>query len=324
MSRTARKKKPFFRSLYRAEGQQVAPGDTYTNTSHMFTGAKRVSTLKAYQAPVEEGGLGITDFDKAVDWGNFNFLTRPIFWLLNFFANLTGNYGVAILLMTLVIKAILFPLANKSYASMANMRKVQPEMTALRERYQDDKMKQQQEMMALYKKHNINPLAGCLPILIQMPIFYALYKTLFVTIETRHEGFLYIRDLSDRDPAMLFNLFGLLPYDPSAVPVVGIIIGIGLLPLLMGAAMWVQMKLNPPPPDPVQAQIFAFMPLIFMFIFAPFATGLVLYWFWNTFLGVIQQYYIMRRNGTDVDLFGNIRKSFQRKAAAANENKPAE
>ncbi|MCI5046643.1 MAG: membrane protein insertase YidC [Aquisalinus sp.] len=307
------KDRPVFNSLYRGDETRVEAGTTYTNTSYIFAGAKRVDILKSYEKPVEDGGLGIRDFDKAVDWGNFFFLTRPIFTVMHFFAVLTGNYGVAILLLTIVVKLLLFPLANKSYASMANMRKVAPELTKIRERYETDKMKQQQEMMALYKKHNINPLAGCWPMLIQMPVFYALYKVLFVTIETRHEQFLYIQDLADSDPAMIFNLFGLLPYDPSAIPVLGFILGIGLLPLLMGATMWVQMRLNPPPTDPVQAQVFAFMPIIFMFIMAPFAAGLVLYWFWNTFLGVLQQYYIMKKHGTEVDLLGNIKATLSGK-----------
>ncbi len=317
------KEKPFFNALYRGDSTTLAQGESFNTTAYVFGGAKQVSLLKSYQKPVADGGLGIQDFDKAVDWGNFFFLTRPIFWLMSFFAGLTGNYGVAILLLTIVVKLILFPLANKSYASMANMRNVAPEMTKIRERYTDDKMKQQQEMMALYKKHNINPLAGCLPMLVQMPVFYALYKTLFVTIETRHEGFLYIQDLSAADPAKIFNLFGLLPWDPSSVPVIGIVLGIGLLPLMMGATMWVQMRLNPPPADPVQAQVFAFMPLIFMFIMSPFAAGLVLYWFWNTFLGVVQQYYIMKKHGSDVDLIGNIKETFSRKkpdADTANDN----
>ncbi len=316
------KDQPIFNALYRGNDTIVAAGESFSITSNIFAGAKRVEILRGYQKPFEDGGLDIRDFDKSVDWGNFFFLTRPIFFLMHFFANLTGNYGVAILLLTIVVKAFLFPLANKSYVSMANMRKATPEMTRIRERYADDKMKQQQEMMELYKKHNINPVAGCLPMLVQMPVFYALYKTLFVTIETRHEPFLYIKDLSASDPAMIFNLFGLLPYDPSAVPLLGIVLGIGLLPLMMGAAMWVQMRLNPPPSDPVQAQVFAFMPIIFMFIMAPFAAGLVLYWFWNTFLGVVQQYIIMKRHGTEVNLIGNIKDTFKKKPATegANDN----
>ncbi|NHK26646.1 membrane protein insertase YidC [Parvularcula flava] len=316
---------PVYRSQYRGAQQVVEPGETWTYQGYMFGGAKRMEILNHYEEPVEEGGLGVLDFDKAVDWGNFFFLTRPIFWLMHFFAELTGNYGVAILLLTLVIKAVLFPLANKSYASMAGMRKVQPELKKLQERYKDDKMKQQQEMMALYKKYNINPLAGCLPVIMQMPIFFALYKVLFVTIELRHEPFLYIQDLTAPDPAVLLNLFGLAPWDVATIPVVGTYLAIGLLPILMAIAMFFQTKLNPPPPDPTQAMIFNFMPLIFLFIFAPFPAGLVLYWFWNTFLGVIQQYVIMKRHGADVDIFGNIKQSFgkngEKKPASANDSK---
>ncbi|MCQ8184926.1 membrane protein insertase YidC [Parvularcula maris] len=303
---------PTYRSSYQLDGFYLAAGEATTVTSNMFAGAKVVEVLRGY-----EDGLGISDFDKAVDWGMLFFLTRPIFHTMHFFAELTGNYGVAILLLTLVIKALLFPLANASYKSMANMRKVTPEMTRIREKYAEDKLKQQQEMMALYKKHKINPAAGCLPVLLQMPIFFALYKVLFTTIEIRHEPFLYISDLSEQDPTSFLNLFGLLPFDPTGIPFIG---AIGVLPLLMGAAMWVQTKLNPPPADPVQAQVFGFLPLIFIFIFAPFAAGLVLYWFWNTFLGVVQQYFIMKRAGVEVDLVGNIKQTFQRKPA----EKPAE
>lgn len=307
---------PLFRSRYELGQEAVPAGMQITRTSHLYGGAKEVDILREYQRE-----LNISRFDWAVDWGNFSFLTRPIFNTLSFFHGLSGNWGVAILLLTLVIKAFLFPLANLSYKSMAGMKKVQPELKKVQERYKDDKMKQQQEMMALYKKHKINPAAGCLPILAQMPIFYALYKTLFVTLELRHEGFLYIRDLSEQDPTNIFNLFGLLPYDPTLIPLIGPFLGLGILPLLMGAAMFVQTKLNPPPPDPTQRMIFGLMPLIFMFIFAPFAAGLVLYWFWNTFLSVIQQYVIMKRQGADVDILGNIKESFGKKQAAANENK---
>lgn len=307
---------PTYRSSYQLEGFFLEPGQEHTVTSRMFAGAKVVETLRGY-----EDDLGISDFDKAVDWGMLFFLTRPIFHLMHFFAVLTGNYGVAILLLTLCVKALLFPLANASYRSMAGMRKVAPEMTRIREQYSEDRMKQQTEMMALYKKHKINPAAGCLPVLLQMPIFFALYKVLFTTIEIRHEGFLYIRDLAEQDPTTIFNLFGLLPFDPTVAPLIGGFLGIGILPLLMGAAMWVQTKLNPPPADPIQAQVFGFLPIIFIFIFAPFAAGLVLYWFWNTFLGVVQQYFIMKRAGADVDLLGNIRQTFQKKPS---EEKPAE
>ncbi|MEM1409554.1 MAG: membrane protein insertase YidC [Pseudomonadota bacterium] len=307
IERLQKAKAPTYRSSYQLEGFFLEPGQEATVTSHLFAGAKVVETLRDYETE-----LGITDFDKAVDWGMFFFLTRPIHWGLHFFGVLTGNYGVAILLLTLVIKALLFPLANASYRSMAGMRKVAPEMKRIQERYKDDKMKQQQEVMGLYKKYKINPAAGCLPVLMQMPIFFALYKVLFTTIEIRHEPFLYIPDLSEQDPTTIFNLFGLLPFDPTLAPVIGPFLGLGILPLLMGAAMWVQTKLNPPPADPTQALVFSFLPLIFMFIFAPFAAGLVLYWFWNTFLGVVQQYFIMKGAGADVDLIGNIKSTFSK------------
>ncbi len=295
--------KPIFRATYALPERSLAAGETLTLTSHIFGGPKDVDVLKSYEAKPDDGGLGVTDFDKAVDWGRYEYwMTRPIFYTLNFFGDLTGNFGVAILILTLIVKALLFPIANKGFESMAKMKKLQPEVESLRKRYADDKMKMQQEMMALYKKEKMNPLAGCLPLLIQMPIFFALYKTLFVTIEMRHEPFiLWIKDLSAPDPTTIFNLFGLLPWDPTAVPVIGAFLGIGVLPLLMGVSMWFQTKLNPPPTDPVQAQVFAMLPFVFVFIFAPFAAGLVLYWFWNTFLGILQQWFIMKRNGVSVD-----------------------
>ena len=299
---------PIFQSLYSLTPRTLDPGKSITLVSHLFSGAKDVDILQKYERPVAEGGLGIWDFDRAVDWGNFWFLTRPIFWTLNYFGDLTGNFGVAILILTLIIKALLFPLANQAYASMAKMKKLQPEVQKLQARYKDDKTKLQQEMMALYKKEKMNPLAGCLPILVQMPIFYALYKTLFVTIELRHEPFiLWIKDLSAPDPTTIFNLFGILPYDPTALPLVGTFLGVGVLPLLMGVGMWFQMKLNPPPPDPVQAQIFALMPIMFTFLFASFAAGLVLYWFWNTALSILQQMLIMKRHGVKVDWAANFK-----------------
>ncbi len=293
---------PIFRAFYSLPARALAPGESLTLTSNIFGGAKDVDILQSYEAPPDKGGLGVHDLDKAIDWGHLFFLTRPIFYTLNFFGDLTGNFGVAILILTLIIKALLFPIANKGYESMSKMKKLQPEIEKLKSRFGDDKMKMQQEMMALYKKEKMNPLAGCVPILFQMPIFYALYKTLFVTIEMRHEPFiLWIKDLSAPDPTTIFNLFGLLPYDPTALPVIGSFLGIGVLPLLMGVAMWFQTKLNPPPADPVQAQIFGMMPFIFVFIFAPFASGLVLYWFWNTALSILQQWVIMKKNGVKID-----------------------
>ena len=309
---------PIFRATYALPERTLAPGEALTLESHVFGGPKDVDILQSYEASPDDGGLGVRDFDKAVDWGHLFILTRPIFYTLDFFGDLTGNFGVAILILTLIVKGLLFPIANKGFESMAKMKKLQPEIESLRKRYADDRMKMQQEMMALYKKEKMNPLAGCLPILIQMPIFYALYKTLFVTLEMRHEPFiLWIKDLSAPDPTTIFNLFGLLPWEPTAVPVVGAFLGIGVLPILMGVAMWFQTKLNPPPTDPVQAQVFAMLPFVFVFIFAPFAAGLVLYWFWNTFLGILQQWLIMKKNGVEVNLMERMPFTKAKKKAPA-------
>ncbi len=298
---------PVFRVTYTLAQRVLEPGATVTLQSHLYGGSKDVDILQSYEKSTADGGLGVWDFDKAIDWGHLFFLTRPIFYTLNFFGDHLGNFGLAILLLTLIIKALLFPLANKSYESMAKMKNLQPELEKLKERYPDDKMKLQQEMMALYQKEKLNPLAGCLPILFQMPIFYALYKTLFVTIELRHEPFIFwIKDLSAPDPTSVFNLFGLLPYDPTALPVIGAFLGIGVLPLLMGVAMWFQTKLNPPATDPVQQQVMTMMPIMFTFLFASFASGLVLYWFWNTVLSILQQWLIIKRNGGTVDWGANL------------------
>ena len=309
--------KPIFEAFYLMPSETIAPGQSTTHNSYVFGGPKDVDLLQSYEALPEKGGLGVHDFDKAVDWGHLFFLTRPIFYTLDFFGDNLGNFGVAILILTLIIKLILFPLANKGYESMSKMKKLQPEIKKLQERYSEDKMKLQQEMMALYKKEKMNPLAGCFPILLQMPIFYALYKTLFVTIELRHQPFLYIKDLSAPDPTTIFNLFGLITFDPTSLPMIGAFLGIGVLPVMMGVAMWFQMKLNPPPADPVQAQIFGMMPFVFVFIFAPFAAGLVLYWFWNTALSILQQWFIMKKNGVKVDLGERIKLPWLKKSAAS-------
>jgi YidC/Oxa1 family membrane protein insertase len=307
---------PVFRANYALAERVVAPGATVELTSHIFAGAKDVDILRSYERPVEKGGLGIWDLDRAVDWGNFFFLTRPIFWLLNYFGNLTGNFGVSILILTLVVKALMFPLANSAFDAMSKMKKLQPKLEELKTRAGDDKMKLQQEMMELYKKEKINPLAGCMPILLQMPIFYALYKTLFVTIELRHEPFIgWLKDLSAPDPTSIFNLFGLLPFEPTAVPVIGAFLGIGVLPLLMGVAMYVQTKLNPPATDPIQQQVLTMMPFIFVFLFASFASGLVLYWVWSTVLSIAQQWFIMKKNGVTVD-WSNLLPFLKPKTAA--------
>ncbi|MEL7029347.1 MAG: membrane protein insertase YidC, partial [Pseudomonadota bacterium] len=290
--------KPVFQSSYILGPERIEPGAAIEAEAQFFAGAKKVRLLRGY-----ERELGISAFDRAVDWGHLFFLTRPIFMMMNFFGQLTGNYGVAILLMTLCIKIIFFPLANQSYVAMSKMKKLQPQMTEMRERYKDDRMKMQQEMMDLYKREKLNPLAGCLPILVQIPVFFALYKVLFVTIELRHAPFFgWVQDLSAPDPTSLFNLFGLLPYDPTAVPLIGAFLGIGVWPMLMGVAMWFQTKLNPPPADPIQQQIFALMPIFFTILLAGFASGLVIYWWWNTVLSIAQQWLIMKRMGVEVDL----------------------
>jgi YidC/Oxa1 family membrane protein insertase len=252
--------------------------------------------------------LSLNRFELLIDWGWFYFITKPLFKLIDWFFHLVGNFGFAILIVTVLIKIVFFPLANKSYASMAKMKAVQPEMVAIRERYGDDKMKQQQALMELYKKEKINPLAGCLPIVVQIPVFFALYKVLFVTIEMRHAPFIgWIKDLSAPDPTNLFNLFGLIPFDPTVLPVVGQFLHLGFWPIVMGLTMFVQMKLNPAPPDPTQKMIFDWMPLIFTFMLAGFSAGLVIYWAWNNTLSVTQQAFIMNKHGAKIELWDNLR-----------------
>jgi YidC/Oxa1 family membrane protein insertase len=280
--------------------RDVAPGASTKVMHRLFAGAKIVSAVDKYAE-----NPGIQRFDLAVDWGWFFFLTKPIFLLLDWLYSIVGNFGVAILLLTVILKAVFFPLANKSYESMTKMKKIQPEMTAMRERLKDDPQKMQQEMMALYKREKVNPVSGCLPMLLQIPVFFSLYKVLYVTIEMRHAPFFgWIQDLSAPDPTSIFNLFGLLPY---AVPAFLIL---GLLPFLNGIVMWVQMKMNPPVPDPAQQQIFAIMPWLFMFMLASVPAGLVFYWIWNGVLSVAQQYVIMRRMGVEVHLFENLKTSW--------------
>jgi YidC/Oxa1 family membrane protein insertase len=292
--------------------QTIAPGASADNTQRLFAGAKEVRVVDGYK-----DSLGIKNFDLLIDWGWFYFITKPLFNVIDFFYHLVGNFGVSILIVTVLLKLLFFPLANRSYRSMAKMKAVQPEMIAIRERYADDKMKQQQALMELYKKEKINPVAGCWPVLIQIPVFFALYKVLFVTIEMRHAPFFgWIKDLAAPDPTSVFNLFGLLPYDPGAVPVIGHFLMLGVWPLIMGFTMWLQMKMNPEPPDPVQKQVFSWMPLIFMFMLGSFPAGLVIYWAWNNLLSVTQQYFIMKRNGVKVELWDNLRGTFGRKAVA--------
>jgi len=273
---------------YRGAAQPVAPGASVEETHRLFAGAKEVKLLGRYKEQ-----LGIPKFDDAVDWGWFYFLTKPIFQALDFIYGMVGNFGIAILILTVIIKALFFPLANRSYVMMSRMKALTPEMTKMRERFGDDRQKLNQEMMALYKRHQVNPLSGCLPIALQIPVFFSLYKTLFVTIEMRQAPFYgWVHDLSAPDPTTVLNLFGLLPFHPPAMldP-----ISIGAWPLIMGVTMFLQQKLNPQPADPIQAKVFMFMPLIFTFMLAHFAVGLVIYWSWNNLLSMAQQWVIMRR-----------------------------
>ena len=265
----------------------IAPGQTIEIAEHMFVGAKEVNLLDRYSTE-----LNIPLFDRAVDFGWFYFMTKPMFHVLNFFYKAIGNYGLAIMCLTLLVKLVMFPLANKSYKSMSAMKALQPEMEKLRERFKDDREGMQRELMALYKREKVNPVSGCLPIVVQIPVFFALYKVLFVSIEMRHAPFFgWIHDLSAPDPTSIFNLFGLLPFTPPHF------LMIGVWPLIMGATMFFQQKLNPQPPDPVQAKLMQYLPLVFIFMFASFPAGLVVYWAWNNSLSIAQQWYIMKRHG---------------------------
>ncbi|MBN8939277.1 MAG: membrane protein insertase YidC [Rhizobiales bacterium] len=278
----------------------IAPGATAETATRLFAGAKEVAVVDGYA-----NSLNVDRFDRLIDWGWFYFITKPLFTVMDWIFLKTGNFGIAILLVTLLVKGLFFPLANKSYASITMMKKVQPEMMEIRDRFADDKMKQQQELMALYKREKINPLAGCWPIIIQIPVFFALYKVLFITIEMRHAPFFgWIHDLSAPDPTSLFNLFGLLPF---TVPH---FLLIGVWPLIMGVTMWVQMQMNPAPTDPIQATFFKWMPIMFTFMLASFPAGLVIYWAWNNTLSVLQQAVIMRRYGVKLELWDNMKSMF--------------
>lgn len=269
----------------------VQPGASNQSTTRLFAGAKRVTLLDSYAEK-----LGVVNFDLAVDFGMFYFLTKPIFYALHYMHEILGNFGTAILLLTVAIKLVLFPLANKSYVAMSKMKKLQPEIKKLQERFKDDKARLNQEMMALYKKEKANPAAGCLPILIQIPIFFSLYKVLLVTIEMRHAPFFgWVQDLSAKDPTSIWNLFGL--FDWNYIAYIPGPLDIGVWPIIMGFTMWLQQRLNPQPTDPVQAKVFTFLPFIFTFLLASFAAGLVIYWAWNNALSILQQWLIMRRMG---------------------------
>jgi YidC/Oxa1 family membrane protein insertase len=258
-----------------------------SNNFRLFVAAKEVNTIDSY---AEE--QNINKLDLVIDWGWFYFFTKPLFFVIDYLFKLSGNFGIAIVLITLAIRALFFPLANFSFRSMAKMKAVTPEMTRLKELHKDDKVKLQQEMMALYRKEKINPASGCLPVLIQIPFFFAIYKMLFISLEMRHQPFFgWIKDLSAADPTSIFNMFGLIPWDPPSFMIIGI------WPILMGASMWVQQKLNPAPTDPVQAKIFAFFPLFLTIILASFPSGLVVYWTINNILTIAQQW-VINKNTT--------------------------
>lgn len=268
----------------------IAPNGSAEAGFHMFAGAKQLKLLDAYGEK-----FGITLFDRAIDFGWFYFLTKPFFYLLQILHTALGNMGYAILALTVLIKAAMFPLANKSYKSMSKMKNLQPEMKKLQERFPEDKVRLQQEMMALYKREKVNPVSGCLPMLVQIPVFFALYKVLFVTLEMRHAPFVgWIHDLSAPDPTTIFNLFGLIPWD--AVNTLPSFMHLGVWPLIMGVTMYLQQKLNPQPTDPIQAKMMSFLPIVFTFLLANFAAGLVIYWAWSNTLSILQQWVIMRKS----------------------------
>lgn len=274
-----------YRVNFVEDARTIPAGGSTSVTNAVFAGAKEVELIDDY-----EDKLAIRMFDRTIDWGWFYFLTKPIFYALKFFYGIVGNFGIAILLLTVCIKGVLFPLANKQFESFAKMKVIQPKMKALQERFKEDKPKLQQEMMELYKKEKVNPLSGCLPIFVQIPIFFSLYKVLFVTIEMRHAPFFgWIKDLSAPDPLTPLNLFGALDFSPPSF------IAIGIWPIFMGISMWLQQKMNPTPMDPMQAKIMSFLPIIFTFILAPFAAGLVVYWTWNNLLSIAQQWVIQRK-----------------------------
>ena len=274
-----------YQTDYLSPAVTVAPGSSATDVSHLFAGAKEVAVVNAVR-----DDLGAPLFDRSIAWGWFWFIAQPIYNLLEWLNSKVGNYALAIVCLTLIVRAVLYPIANKQYASMAKMKIFAPKMKEIQEKYKDDKVKQQTAMMELYKAEKINPLAGCLPILLQIPIFYALYKTLLISTGIRHQpGFLWIKDLSAPDPLTPINLFGLLPFDPPAM------IALGILPIILGITMFVQFRLNPQPMDEIQQKVFAWMPWLFMFMMAPFAAGLQLYWIVNNLVSILQQWVLLRK-----------------------------
>ena len=277
----------------------VQPGAKALYQDQLFAGAKVVRTIQAIGDKYQ-----VKRFDLMIDWGWFGYITKPMFYLLEFIKGIVGSFGIAILIATVLVKLAVFPLANKSYASMSKMKKLQPEMAKLKELYPDDKAKQQQGMMELYKREKVSPISGCLPVVVQIPVFFSLYKVILTSIELRHAPFFgWVHDLSAADPTNLFTLFGLIPWSPP------LFLSLGVWPILMGITMWVQMRLNPTPPDPMQASRFNWMPIMFTFMLGSFPVGLVIYWAWSNSLSILQQSVIMKRNGVDIDLLGNIRNS---------------
>ncbi|MAS41897.1 MAG: membrane protein insertase YidC [Rhodobacteraceae bacterium] len=304
----SRQEGPEYRTEMRLPVVTVAAGATAQAETQLFAGAKEYNTIVAYE------DAGVPRFIDSIDWGWFFFLTKPFAQLLLFYEGLIGNMGWSIIAMTLTVKIVLFPLAYKSYVAMSKMKKLQPEMEKIKERVGDDKMKMQQEVMALYKREKANPAAGCLPILLQIPIFFSLYKVLFVSLEMRHAPFiLWIKDMSAPDPTSILNLFGLLPFAAPDESSMLALLSIGVFPILLGITMWLQQKLNPAPTDATQAMIFAWMPWVFMFMLGQFAVGLVIYWVANNIITFTQQYLIMRSQGVEVDVLGNVKRSLKLK-----------
>ena len=300
-----------YQADYVQAAQTIEPGGTATATARLFAGAKEVAILDGYAK-----ALDLDRFDLAIDWGWFRFITKPMFILIDTIFRWVGNFGVAILAVTLMLKIAFFPLANKAYASTAKMKALQPQLQSIRESFGNDKVKQQQATLELYKKEKINPIAGCLPTLVQIPVFFALYKVLFVTIEMRQAPFFgWIRDLSAPDPTNVFNLFGLIPYDPVSLPLLGGFLAVGAWPLLMGFTQWVQVRLAPASTDPTQSAVLNWMPVIFTFMLAKFSAGLVIYWTWNNSLSVIQQSIVMRRSGVRIELWDKVRAMFGKRNA---------
>ncbi|MBL1419265.1 MAG: membrane protein insertase YidC [Alphaproteobacteria bacterium] len=295
-----------YQTDYLLQARSIGAGAEVSVVNNLFVGAKEDAVITAYRDV-----NGFDKFDLLIDWGIFYFITKPLFALLNIINGYIGNFGLAILAVTLIVKGIFYPLASKSYASMGKMKKLQPEIAKLKERFADDKTRLQQAQMELFKTEKVNPMAGCWPMLLQIPVFFALYKVLYIAIEMRQAPFFgWIQDLSAPDPTSIFNLFGLIPFDPPSF------LMIGVWPILMGITQFVQMRLNPAPADKVQAMIFGWMPVFFTFLLASFPVGMVIYWTWSNFLGVIQQSYIMKKNGVDVDIWGNITAIWKKKPEA--------